>query len=77
METSAKVNINAPQFCNLRASQGKYKCLEKFTCKYSKKNFTECECKNSLDGNNVCDATTGQCGSCRPGYLGDFCNTGK
>ena len=38
--------------------------------------FTECQCQNSLDG-NVCDVTTGQCGLCKPGFFGDFCDKGK
>ena len=50
--------------------------MEKWTCKYSNIFYTECECQNSLDG-NVCDVTTGQCGLCKPGFFGDFCNIGK
>ena len=40
--------------------------------------IAECpsQCQNSLDG-NVCDATTGQCGLCKPGFFGDFCDKGK
>ena len=39
---------------------------------YQKIIITECQCQNSLDG-NVCDAATGQCGLCKPGFFGDFC----
>ena len=44
--------------------------------------IAECQCQNSLDsldslGGNVCDVTTGQCGLCKPGFFGDFCNKGK
>ena len=38
--------------------------------------IAECQCENSLDG-NVCDVTTGQCGLCKPGFFGDFCDKGK
>ena len=36
--------------------------------------FTDCQCHNSLDG-NVCNVTTGQCGQCKPGFFGDFCES--
>ena len=35
--------------------------------------IAECQCQNSLDG-NVCDVTTGQCGLCKSGFFGNFCN---
>ena len=50
--------------------------LPSFISKYSNKKiiFTECECQNSLDG-NVCNVSTGQCGQCKPGFFGDFCQS--
>ena len=61
LETSAKVNKNA--YKNSLAN-------------ILKKKIAECQCQNSLDG-NVCDVTTGQCGLCKPGFFGDFCDKGK
>ena len=49
--------------------------MRNFTSKCSKEKIiiADCQCQNSLDG-NVCDVTTGQCGLCKPGFFGNFCN---
>ena len=60
LETSAK-KVNKNAFENSLDS------------KYSKEKIAECQCQNSLDG-NACDVTTGQCGLCKSGFFGNFCN---
>ena len=76
--TTGQCGLCKPGFFGDFCDKGKQKCLWKFTSKYSKEKIiiADCQCQNSLDG-NACDVTTGQCGICKPGFFGDFCDKGK
>ena len=37
--------------------------------------ISECKCQGGKDG-NVCDKSTGECGACKMGFFGDFCDKG-